>query len=231
MILAVFFISLVPTVDIVFVINADSAKKTVIFKKIQDAIKQIGDKFDVDRFHYSVVVYGSTTTKKEFTFENPIPFKEVLRERVNAAKILSGSNYLPNALKEAEKILTENPKRRQTSLKAIVVISDKSSGQTVSTLNNSSKPIHDQGIIVVASSVGGDPKRKELLAITTRSDDVIEVTDSDTSGYLGDRIVERILKGNEVLLLLHQIPTLMVELISLIKVNLRKRTLIYASHM
>ncbi|KXJ15894.1 uncharacterized protein LOC110236767 [Exaiptasia diaphana] len=183
----------IPLVDIVFVINADSTNKTAVFKKIQDSIKQIGDKFDVDRFHYSVIVYGSTL-KKEFAFDDPTPFKEVLRERVDAAQMISGSNDLPNALKEAEKILTENSKRRQTSLNAIVVISDKSSGQTVPTLNNSSKPIHDQGIMVVAASIGGNPPRNELLAITTRSDDVIEVTNSDTSGYLGDRIIERILK-------------------------------------
>ncbi|KAK3753528.1 hypothetical protein QZH41_018026 [Actinostola sp. cb2023] len=182
-----------PLVDVVFVINADSANKTTVFKKMQDAIKQIGDKFGVDRFHYSVVVYG-TTLKKEFAFNDPIPYEEELKKKVDATNIISGFNNLPNALKEAKNILDNNAKVRPTSRKAIVVISDKSSGQTVSTLKTTIRPIHDQGRIVVASSVGGDPKREELRAMTTRKDDVIEVSNSDTSGYLGDRIVARILK-------------------------------------
>ena len=176
-------------------INADSANKVATFKKMKDAIKQIGDKFGVRRFHYSVVVYGKAPLKKEFDFADPIPFEEELKKKVDAVNVITGFDDLPNALNEAKKILSDTSKVRPASRKAIVVISDKSSTKTNPELKTATKPIHDQGIIVVASSVGGDPKREELRAMTTRKDDVIEVTNSDTSGYLGDRIVARILKG------------------------------------
>lgn len=163
---------------------------------MKDAIKQIGDKFGVDRFHYSVVVYGSTV-KREFAFDDPTPFEEELVRRVDNTVVIAGADKLHEALDEAQKILSNNTKQRPHSRKAIVVISDKSSGNNVETMKQATRPIHDEGIIVVASSVGSQPKRDELRAMTTRSDDVIQVTNNDTSGYLGDRIVARILKGTD----------------------------------
>lgn len=162
---------------------------------MKNAIKQIGDKFGVDRFHYSVVVYGASAPKKEFAFDDPIPFEEELIRRVNNTVIIAGANKLVDALKEAQTILNTNVKRRPTSRKAIVLISDSSSGDSPEALKQAIQPIHEEGIIVVASSVGDQPQRDTLRAMTTRSDDVIQVTNSDKSGYLGDRIVARILKG------------------------------------
>lgn len=184
----------VPFVDVVFVINADSVNKDTTFQTMKNAIKQISDKFGVDRFHYSVVVYGNTI-KKEFDFDTNNPFQKELITNVDKVTIIPGSSKLIDGLNEAKRILDTNSKVRYISRKAIVVISDKSSGQTVPALEQAARPLHEQGIIVVASSIGGDPPREELRALTTRKEDVIQVTNNNTSGYLGDRIVARILKG------------------------------------
>ncbi|XP_048580141.1 uncharacterized protein LOC5520454 [Nematostella vectensis] len=178
-------------VDVVYALSTSSNST---FKTMTDSIKKVGDKFGTDRFHYSIVVYGNSI-KNVCSFDTIIPYEEALEEEVNKAikQSISGNSNLEEALTNAKKILN-TPNTRKGSRKAVVIITDNTSGKTPTVLKDTAKPLHEQGIIVVSSGIGDVPKYDELRSMTLRKEDVVKVKPEDTSGYLGDRIVARILK-------------------------------------
>lgn len=160
---------------------------------MQNATKMIGEKFGVSRFQYAVVVYGNTLTKA-FDFTENIPYRAALVEKINNLTKIAGVSKLSDALTEAANVLNGS-KARPNARKAIVVIQDKSTGSSVSALQNMAKPLFSDGIIVIASGVGSEVPKEELRALTIRNEDAISVGNNEPEGALGDKIVVRILEG------------------------------------
>ena len=160
---------------------------------MQNSTKMIAEKFGVSSFQYAVVVYGNTVTVV-FNFTENIPYRAALIEKIDSLTKIAGVSKLSDALTEAANVLNGS-QARPNARKAIVVIQDKSTGSSVSTLQNMAKPLFADGIIMIASGIGSGVPKEELRALTTRNEDAISVANNEPQGALADGILVRILEG------------------------------------
>ncbi|XP_048588274.1 uncharacterized protein LOC125572190 [Nematostella vectensis] len=181
-----------PQIDIVFVLSASSMKSSTTFSLMQNCILKIGSKFGVYTFHYSVILYGSSSVKT-FDFNTAFPYREALIEESNNLVKENGSSAITEALSLARTVLNDASARSNVG-RGVAVIFDKATGKTVQQLQSASRPLHDEGIIVVASGVGPEVTKEEARAMTSRRNDATHVNDTYQPGPLGDHIVRRILK-------------------------------------
>ena len=184
-----------------FVINADSVNFAVTYSLMKNCTLRMIRRFGVYRFRYSVIIYGSSFTK-HVDFSTTFPYKDALINIVNGLTRQSGTSGIIDALGEANTTFTALDFR---SFRGLAIIMDKSSGQSVVNLQNAVKPIHQNGVLVLAAGVGGQVTYQELRALTIHKSYVIRVSSSYFPYVLSNNFVSNV--GNGKLSIAHAIFT------------------------
>lgn len=107
---------------------------------------------------------------------------------------MSGDGGLPNALVET-KSLFSSASARVNAKRAVVIIQDKPTGLTVTQLQDITRPLVDEGVVVVGVGNANSVPLSDERALTIINEDAMIVYQNETAGSLSDRIVRRILKG------------------------------------
>jgi len=178
----------------VFVLNADSSDSVSIFQLMKDSVKMISQKFGVASFHYAVVIYGDTLAPSELDFSTNIPYPAELSSKIDTSTKVSGSSVFREALNQVKNIF-KSASARINAKKAVVIIQDKKTTLSVSELQEESKSLVNEGMVVVAVGIGNVITLNDERALTIRNEDAMIVYKNETAGSLSDRIVIRILKG------------------------------------
>lgn len=161
---------------------------------MQNSVKMMGAKYGQMSFHYAVIVYG-TTVKTAFNFAKNIPYQAALIIEVDEITKLSGVSKLRDALDEV-KVLFASPSSRPNAKKVVIIIQDKKTGNTASTLRNIVQPLFEEGIIISAAGIGSEISLSDVQPLTIRRQDAIFAPDSEKPGSLTDKMAKRLVRGN-----------------------------------
>lgn len=173
--------------------NADSTSSPATFTLMKDCILKMINRFGVYRFHYSVIIFGTTSTTY-LDFGTSFPYREALITRVNALVKQGGSSGILDALGKANTIYSLSSVR-SNSVRGLAVILDKPTGKTIAELQNAVKPINEKGVIITTSGIVGEASYDELQALTLSKYNAIRPKSSYSSTLLADFFVRNIRQG------------------------------------
>lgn len=174
-----------------FVISADSVNSAATYTLMKNCMLKMIRRFGVYRFRYSVIIYGTLFTK-HVEFSTTFPYRDALISIVNGLNKQIGSSGIINAMGAANTIFNSLDFR---SMRGLAVIMDKSSGQSVVNLQNAVKPLHDNGVIIIAAGVAGQPTYEELRALTIYKSYVLQVSTSYFPYVLSNYFVSNVVNG------------------------------------
>ncbi|KAK3755002.1 hypothetical protein QZH41_001981 [Actinostola sp. cb2023] len=181
-------------IDLTFIINANSADFATTFTLMKNCMLKMIGKFGVYRFHYSVIIYGTSATK-HFDFGTTFPYRQALISIVSGFTRKTGSSGIISALNMANTIYGLSSVR-SNSIRGLAVIIDKPTGQTIVNLQNAAKLLHDKGVIVASAGVVGEAPYNELRALTISRNNVIRVTTSYSASMLADFAIKTMRKDS-----------------------------------
>jgi len=177
----------------VFALSATSANSVQAYQLMKSTVKTFINTYGVNKVHYSIIVYGATVIRVvNFNKTFPISANE-LKAAIDKQGALMGGPFLEGALKEAFRVFNERM-RRPGAKKVLVVITDKNSGASPSTLATAVRRLEEKGVLVISVGIGETVERSELKVISPNPMDVISVRLNVNPSVLAERIMDRILR-------------------------------------
>lgn len=182
-----------PDIDLAFALSATSANSNESYALMRNTIKQLIDKYGVEKIHYSVIVYGDSFIRV-VNFNNTFPpSASDLKAAIDAQPPLSGPPVLENPLQEAVRVFNET-EVRPNAKKVLVVMADENSGADPNSLSAAVKPVEDLGVLVLSVVVGSGVDRNELSVISPNPKDVISAGLNGNPAIVAEHIMDRILR-------------------------------------
>ena len=181
-----------PSIDLVFVINAASSDSDNTFTRMKSVMGNIVDKYGIDRIHYGVVLYGERPSI-QLRFQNRTMTENQLKRIIVSLPKPSGAPLLDRALKEAMMLL--NSSARPDAKKIVLVITDKGSANTKDELEKSSLALEQNGIRIVALTIGGEADVEELENVVNRPSDIINTQGHEKPDSIATKIITVVTKG------------------------------------
>jgi len=162
---------------------------------MKSTVKTFINTYGVNKVHYSIIVYGATVIRVvNFNKTFPISANE-LKAAIDKQGALMGGPFLEGALKEAFSVFNERM-GRPGAKKVLVVITDKNSGASPSTLATAVRRLEEKGVLVISVGIGETVERSELKVISPNPMDVISARLNVNPSVLAERIMDRILRRN-----------------------------------
>lgn len=183
----------IPKIDLVFALSATSANSVQSYQLMKSTVKTFINTYGVNKVHYSIIVYGATVIRVvNFNKTFPISANE-LKAAIDKQGALMGGPFLEGALKEAFSVFNERM-GRPGAKKVLVVITDKNSGASPSTLATAVRRLEEKGVLVISVGIGETVERSELKVISPNPMDVISARLNVNPSVLAERIMDRILR-------------------------------------
>lgn len=183
----------IPKIDLVFALSATSANSVQSYQLMKSTVKTFINTYGVNKVHYSIIVYGATVIRV-VNFNNTFPISaNELKAAIDKQGALMGGPFLEGALKEAFRVFNERM-GRPGAKKVLVVITDKNSGVSPSTLATAVRRLEEKGVLVISVGIGETVERSELKVISPNPMDVISVRLNVNPSVLAERIMDRILR-------------------------------------
>lgn len=150
--------------DLAFVISTTAVDQEKNFEKTKEIIKGTVEKFGLNRVRYSLITFGATPDVK-IRFDNVFDTEEELGKFVDNVKKAIGEAALDKALEEARYLFALAEDVRPNASKVLVVITDKKSDSTEEDVQVASKKLKDDGVRVIAITLGdeSDPVSPEVI--------------------------------------------------------------------
>ena len=162
---------------------------------MKNAPKYISDTYGPVKFRFSLVNVGPTPTRV-FGFDVALPDKESVRKEVDKISPVSGNPSLKPALEEVEKLFNESSPR-PNARKINLIFTDRPFGDSLSDIENATKPLDKLGVTNIAVAFGPKPNTWELITLTRAERAVVRLDDEKTTpSQAGDEVMKILLKGN-----------------------------------
>lgn len=183
--------------DLAFAISATASNADRTFKRMKEIMHSIVDKYGSSKIHYGLVVFGASPVNK-ISFGDIYPSDENLKTAIEAAPRVVGSPSLDKLLSEGNKLFSSH-KNHPKARKVLVIIIDNKSGDSPSVIQSKAKNLIDRGVLVIPVAIGNNADPKQLEKTTDDKGNVIkEEKDGDDPDELGEKIMEKILKGIQI---------------------------------
>jgi len=150
-------------------------------------------KYGVRTIHYSFVTYGlgSASIVRSFTYTiNNYVSSANMKAAIDALILPAGSGSfaLDTSLQRCNTGFGDAKVRRSAD-RVVVLMTDKASGASSSTLKSVADSLGFSGIRIISVGIGTEVSRQELLTISSNEHDVIQVGSSETATQLETRIM------------------------------------------
>lgn len=185
-----------PEFDITFAVGAGSANSAALFKLMKDTMGEIILKYGITTIHYSIVTYGlgsaSASVVRSFTSTGSISSSD-LKTAIDGLTQPGGSGTIATdaALNRCQSSFNDARVRRRAE-RDVVLMTDKSSSVSAANLRSLSNALGASGLRIIPVGIGNDIDRKELLAISSNSEDVIHVTNLETASALELKVMHNV---------------------------------------
>jgi hypothetical protein len=183
----------VPELDLAFAVSATAANADNTFAQMKETINSIVEKYGSNKIHYGFIVFGSTASIKVNLGEE-FPSDEKLKNFIASTPRTRGRPSLDNALNEA-KTLFEGRAARPKAKKVLVIILDKQSDTSSSVIQSRAKSVMDKGVKVIPVAIGNEVDPTQLTKTTDDNENLIEEPVITDPVILGEKIMEKALKG------------------------------------
>lgn len=183
--------------DICFAFGTSDSNAGQTFKKMQEAVTSIIEKYrEYDQIRYSILPFG-TNPGFVTPFGEEIDNLDKLIENVMSISRPSGQSDVMKALERAEKLF-DNAQRRPRAKKFLVLFVGSKSRNELEMLKKAAKPLEDKNIKVVAVAVGKEADPGELITVVPNKGNLIEGEKSyEDVNRLGDEVMVIVLKGED----------------------------------
>ena len=181
--------------DIAFAISATASQSVANFKKMTNAVKEFIDRFGVRRrIHYSLLTFGDPPAV-HLNFSDKWDNSSALRALIDGIpKPLKGA-VLAKALSKAQMLFNPASGVRTDAKKILVVMIDRESDSSAEDVTKISEQLKDEGIRVIAVTLGEDKSLKEAERIVPVKDDAIKPNITDKGRDIANKIIDNMLDG------------------------------------
>lgn len=186
---------LIPELDLVFAISATSSNPEKTFNKMKEVIYSIIDNYGSSKIHYGFVVFGSGSTISN-AFDNKQPNDLQLKSIITNTQRAGGPVQLDNLLTKVKGMY--NSHSHSKAKKVLVVMLDNKAITSPSDIKSSANELMDKNVKVVLVAIGNDADPKQLEKATDDEGNVIKDKDIADPEGLGQKIMDRALKGRTV---------------------------------
>ena len=187
----------VPELDLGIAISAGSSKKDETFKLMKDTIKSIMDTHVTSRIHYSLIIFGASSSTL-VSFADKSPPTEYLKQLLDRASRESGPPDIKNVLEKSKEIF-EGSGLRPNATKILVVMTDKKSSNNPSDLPGVAKHLEENNVRVITVGVGNEVDIDELRNITSIKNDLLKVSSNENPRSLAKQIINQARKGKKLM--------------------------------
>lgn len=160
---------------------------------MRNAVTAIIDKYGIDRIHYSVIIFGSTVTRR-VTFDDQFPEKNALNRIVGRSPRVVGEPNLLAALEEA-KSLYELQSVRSNARKVLVVILDAPSASNATAVRQAVTDLDNKDVLVIGVGMGSSANENDLIGITKDDRHLINAPLNKSPREVAQEIIEAIFYG------------------------------------
>ena len=179
--------------DLVFALSATSATADESFSKMKNTINSIATKYGRDKFHYSVLIFG-TVPSIRLKFSDMFATIEQFRRVILAIPRSRSGAALDKALSEGAKMFA-SPGARPNARKVLVIFTDNKTGTDKNEITKAVVSLQAQRINVVPVAVGDSVDVNELVNISPEKGDVIVSPTKESPEVLGERVIRRAMEG------------------------------------
>ena len=158
-------------------------------------------KYGIRTIHYSIVRYGlgsgSASLVYSFTATSSLSSSN-LKTVIDGLTKPGGSGTIATdvALNRCQSSFNDARVRRNAE-KVVVLMTDKSSSISTATLRSLSYALGASGLRIIPVAIGNDNDRRELLAMSSNSEDVIHVTNSETASALELKVMHNVYRRKQ----------------------------------
>ena len=188
----------IPQMDICFAFGTLDSNADETFKKMQEAVKHIIEKYkEYDQIRYSVLPFG---TEPSFVteFGERLDGLDKLVEYIMSIRRPAGQPDVIKVLRRAEKLFDAAPPRPGAKKFLVVFVGSKSVNE-LEKLKEAAKPLEDKNIKVISVAVGSEADPKELIKAVPNKRNLIKANESHNDPKkLGDDVMDTILKGKHL---------------------------------
>ena len=188
-------------IDLTFAVGANSANKDSIFTLMKNTMKSIIDKYGIKTIHYSVVNYGADPTSNtviKYSYTNFITYSSTSAFSGAVDSLTprpgSGGMKVDEAIRKSSQSF-QDPKVRQYADKHVVLLVDKDSTESLSSLKSIANSLETNGIRIIPVGFGKEVTNKQLATITTNYYDVIHVDYNIARTPLQEQIMDKVYRG------------------------------------
>ena len=187
----------VPEMDICFAFGTSDSNAGETYKKIQEAVTSIIEKYkEYDQIRYSILPFG-TNPGFITAFGEGVDNLDTLIEYVMSTPRPTGQLDVLKALERAEKLFDAAPSRPRAKKFLVVFVGSKSRNE-LEMLKKAAKPLEDKNIKVIAVAVGKEADPGELIKVVPNKGNLIEGEKSyEDPKKLGDEVIVIVLKGED----------------------------------
>ena len=183
--------------DICFAMSTFDSDADGTFKKIQEAVTSIIEKYKgYDQIHYSILPFGADP-RSVTGFGEQFDSLDQMMEYVMSIPRPPGRPDVVKALERAEELFDSAPPRPRAK-KFLVVFVGSKTGNDLEMLKKAARPLEDKMIKVISVAVGPESDPNELMKIVPNKGNLIKADKIyDDAGKLGDEVMVIVLKGEE----------------------------------
>ena len=106
----------------------------------------------------------------------------------------SGRPELKKLLEEAKEVFANNSGRPKAN-KVLVVVTDAKSPTTLTDIKEAAKPLEEEGVTVIAVTIGGEADSKQLEKMTPDKQNILNVSKDENPDELGKEIMKKVQEG------------------------------------
>lgn len=183
----------IPKMDIVFAISANSIDADETFTLMKDSIRTILNdfKFGNGNVKYAVSVHGSTIIQLGDPSFGSI---KDLRASIERLTRQSRDPDLEKTLEEGLKIF-QSPAARPGVKQVMVVLTDKQSTSSDEAIQRGAKLLDESNVRVIPVAIGSEADTNQLIKITPFRDDLIQAMKDKEPWILAREIIIKAFKG------------------------------------
>lgn len=182
-----------PYLDILFAINTAGRDAVKTFEMLRNALKNIIQMYDPDRVRYGVIIYGDSASLVVRFSKDPQEVKKLTRD-IDELSQPSGLPNLEGLLQEAKKVFEQDSGRPKAN-KVLVVVTDAKSSSTSDNIKQAAKPLEEDGVTVVAVTVGDEANNKQLEKMIPDKQTPLSIDKEGEPNEIGEKIMEKVLEG------------------------------------
>lgn len=187
-----------PELDLAFVISTSASNFGNNLKKIKEIIKDIVNKYGINKMHYSLGTLGNKLNIV-VEFNQEVDDNAEFMALVDSIPTVKGGSDLAKALEESPVMFTEQKGGRPNAKKILVVIIDNKSDSTSDEIDDAASVVKEAGIRVIP--VGLDKADEvELDKTTAVEEDVLTPSGDKTAQDISKAIMARALNGKDITL-------------------------------